>query len=75
MKIDKKIRKKKPFYGTPSLQFAAPSEGRALRLCALSECATSQLKELGTNSLYNYACWQLRLVTHPSGLAELHELN
>ena len=51
------------------------SDGRNLRHRALSECAIWQPKELGTNSLYNYACWRLRLVTHPSGPAELLELH
>ena len=50
------------------------SDGRALRLRALSECATWYLKELGTKSLYKYACWRLRLVIHPSGPAKLLQL-
>ena len=50
-------------------------DGRALRHRALSAFATWQLKELGTNSLYNYACWRLRLVPHLSGPAELLELH
>ena len=31
------------------------SDGQALQQRALSECATWQLKQLGTNSLYKYA--------------------
>ena len=50
-------------------------DGRALRHRALSAFATWQLKELGTNGLYNYACWRLRLVPHLSGQAELLELH
>ena len=72
MQINKQIRKKKPLDGTPSLRLL--SDGRALKLLALSECATWQLKELATNSLYKYACCPLRLLTHPSGPAELLEL-
>ena len=51
------------------------SDGRALRHRPLSAFATWQLKELGTNSLHNYARWRLRLVPHLSGPAELLELH
>ena len=66
--------KKKPLDGTSSLQFPALSDGWALEHRALSERASWTLKELGTNSLYKYVCWRLRLVTHTSGPAELLEL-
>ena len=67
--------KKKPLDGTSSLQFPALSDGWALEHRALSERASWTLKELGTNSLYKYTCCRLRLVTHPSGSAELLKLH
>ena len=58
----------------PSLELAVPVVWAGFAATRLIECATCQLKELGTNSLYKYACCRCRLVTHPGGQAELPEL-
>ena len=59
---------------TPNLELAVPVGWAGFAATRLIECANWQLKELGTNSLYKYACCRCRLVTHPSGQAELPEL-
>ena len=74
IQIDKNIRIKSPWTAHRASNSRPLSDGRALRHRTLSECATWHLKELVSNSLYNYACWRLRLVTHLSGPAELLEL-
>ena len=74
MQIDKQIRKKSSWTAHRESNLRPLSDERVLRYCSLSECATFQLRERGTNSLYKYACWCLRLVTHTSGRGELLEL-
>ena len=71
MQIDKKLEKRSPWTAHQASNLRSLSDGRALQLHALSECDTRQPKELATNSMYNYACCRLRLLTHPSGPAEL----
>ena len=71
MQIDKKLEKTSPWTAHQVSNLRPLSDGRALQLHALSECDTRQPKELATNTLYNYACWRLSLLTHPSGPAEL----
>ena len=74
IQIDKQIRKKSSWTAHRESNLRPLSDEWALRHCALSECATFKLKERGTNSLYKYVSWRLRLVTHTSGPAELLEL-
>ena len=75
IQIDIKSRKKNHWTANRACNSRPLSNGQDLRHRALSECGTWPLKELGTNSFYNYACWRLRLVTHPSSPAELLELH
>ena len=56
--------KKKGINGTLSVELAALSDKRALRLHILSECATWQLKELGINSLYKYTLSLVKLLAY-----------
>ena len=74
IKLFEKRGKRMLLDGTPSLELASPVGWAGLAAACLIECASWQLNELGTNSLYKYACCRCRHVTHPSGPAELPEL-